>query len=173
MATYEQIIEKADAIINLFDDASNEIVSQTLETSHVWLIGSSSPSNSSNSMWTSSSFSLELTSSRVSSPSVSPIADKRRRRSYTISEKQDILAKYDETKSKKAIAREFGVSRRVIQSWVKQRESINSPVVNLERRRLNGGGRKVLNVDLERQLSSNTLYLVISIFCFFVAIAVK
>lgn len=111
----------------------------TLDLSRVFLIGASD------------------SSSTPSSPELQKKSPKRLRRSFTIKEKQDVLKRLDEVGSVTQVAQEFGILRRHLQMWRQNREKIESPSIDLERSRLEGGGRKILSDDLEKELIGRSI----------------
>lgn len=77
---------------------------------------------------------------------------KKRRRAFTIAQKQDAINLLDQVGSTSKVAKEVGVSRRCIQLWSKQREQLENPTIILTRRRLNGAGRRLRSHELEEEL---------------------
>ena len=87
------------------------------------------------------------------SPSLKPTI---RRRAFSTGEKLEILQKYDETKSIRAVSRETGVSRRHIQLWIELRSQLEQ--TDDSRCRVGGGGRKLISFELEEQLLGIIFY---------------
>jgi hypothetical protein len=80
------------------------------------------------------------------------VGNSKRRTAFTNREKLDILARYDQFHSLRAVSKETGVARRVIRRWLSIREYLTSPETQLERCRVECGGRKLASPVMESRL---------------------
>lgn len=77
---------------------------------------------------------------------------RKRRLSYTVKEKQDVISHYDDLGSYRAVSRLTGINPQVIKRWVVNRDEIESPTSDLSRRRRKGAGRKLTSPILDERL---------------------
>lgn len=76
------------------------------------------------------------------------------RQAFTHRRKLEILARYDAVGSIRKTAKEFGISRRQLARWIRMRDFLAGDEVQLERSRMDGGGRKVTHPALETKLAA-------------------
>lgn len=88
---------------------------------------------------------------QVENTLATPKSTIRFKQSYTLQQKLDVINLYDEYKGDmKILVEKTQVTARLIKDWVKQRAEIEENRNKLVKRRLGGGGRKPLNLDLDR-----------------------
>lgn len=83
----------------------------------------------------------------------------KRRRSFSMQEKQDVIKQVNGGQSIHEVAKLRGISRRQLQYWLKTSDTILSSSVDLQRRRMHGGGRPVLSKELDQRLIGKTFCL--------------
>ncbi|XP_014678488.1 PREDICTED: tigger transposable element-derived protein 1-like [Priapulus caudatus] len=83
-----------------------------------------------------------------------PDSRKRKMKSYTVAYKLEAIQWFKDGNSKEATARKFNVDSKRIREWVKQEEKLRAANhgSNSKRRKLDGGGRRPLDENLETEL---------------------
>ncbi|KAL3070781.1 hypothetical protein niasHS_016647 [Heterodera schachtii] len=76
---------------------------------------------------------------------------KRKRRAYSIQEKVEIID-FTKKSSIHAASRHFGVDRNTVRDWKKQEANLRKEAESSKRKRLEGGGRKVPNMNFEEAM---------------------